>query len=119
MVDFLTASEESWKRGFETGYVRRTCDDVSEAMSGTILWHEGVPKENMSFCLVCMKTGGERYEIRPAVYKAKYQVYFLECYTDDGSYYMKRIPAADIRFWAEVRIPFTTVISFEVPEAKP
>ena len=119
MVDFQTASEESWKRGFETGYVRRTCDDVAEAMSGSILWHEGVPKEDRSICYICMKTGASRYTIRPAVYKAKYKVYFCESYTDDGSYYMERIDAHDVRFWAEVSNPFTMKLTFEVPEAKP
>lgn len=37
-MDIYTVSEESYKRGFEGGYVRGACDHVAEAMKGAIKW---------------------------------------------------------------------------------
>ena len=119
MTDKMTVAEESWKNGFEAGYTRRTCDDVAEAMSGSVIWHEGVPKEDQDICYICMKRRDRQYVIRPAVYKARTKTFFIESYTDEGDYCPERIGAGSVRYWAEVTNPMTMSVTFEVPEAKP
>lgn len=116
-ADYMTVSEEAWKNGYEAGYARGVCDETARAMDGAVIWHEGVPKTDQHFCLVCVGAGAGRYCIRPAVFKAKYGVYLLESYTDDGSYYQERISANRVRYWAEANTPFSAKFSFSVPEA--
>ena len=117
-MDKFTLQEQAWKNGFEAGYVRRTCDDVAEAMQGSIQWHEGIPQEDQNICYICHSEAKGKYVIRPAVYKKHGGVYFVSEFAGDGSYFQKRIAEEDVRYWAEVTNPFTMRISFTVPEDK-
>ena len=117
-MDYVTLQEESWKRGFEAGFIKGKLDEVAAAMNNAIVWHEGIPLEDKSYCLILQNNGGRKYTIRPAVFKKHSGVYFVEDYTEDGTYVQTRIAEEDVRWWAEVKLPFQTRVSFTVPEAK-
>ena len=114
-MDVHTISEESYKRGFEAGYVRGVCDHVAEALKGAIKWNDGIPKQDMPVCYVCQTNQDGSFTIRPAVYKKNSGVYLIEDYTEDGSYVLRRVAEEDIRLWAEVTIPFSTRFTFSPP----
>lgn len=107
-MDIYTLQEETYKRGFEAGYIRGCADNCADVMNGVITWHDGFPQEDQSVCFICYKnerTG--KYLIRPAVYRHKNRVYFVDEFAEDGGYYQVRIPRVDVKLWAEVKIPFS------------
>ena len=116
-MDKYTLQEQAWKNGFEAGYVRRTCDDVAEAMKGSVEWYEGIPKEDLHVCFIFHSDKKGQYTIRPAVYKKNAGVYLATEFEEDGEYFQRRIAEEDVRYYARVTNPFTMRISFTVPEA--
>lgn len=112
-------SEESYKNGFTDGYIRGVLDQTAEAMSGSIEWHKGIPKEDQDYCYICQPIGDERYVIRPAKYVRKYGVYYVDDFEADGSYVQRRLPQSEIYWWAHIKDPFSMRLTFTVPEAKP
>lgn len=116
MVDAMTAAEEAYKNGFAEGYTRGCLDNVADAMAGTILWHyDSKPPEDQHICYICYSERG-RHIIRPAVYKAKPGIFFVDSFDVGGAYASVRLSGADIEAWAEVRNPFSLRLSFDATE---
>ena len=111
-------SEEAYKNGYEDGYVRGVLDRTAEAMKGTIEWHEGVPKDDLPFCYICQASGIGRHVIKTARYIKDQKTYIVDEFTSgDGCYVQRRLNAKDVRYYAKLKDPFSTRITFRVPEA--
>lgn len=115
-MDKYSLQEEAWKRGFERGYARGVMDQVAQAMSGAIEWHEGLPSDDLDFCYICQALGDRNYVIRSAEYWRDRSIYMVGDYLNDDEYHTTLIPEMDVLAWAEIRDPFTAQIFFKVPE---
>lgn len=67
-MDIYTASEESYKRGFERGYTEGICDHAAELSKGAIRWHRAKPRRNVPHCLVVYRDADDEVVVSPGSY---------------------------------------------------
>lgn len=112
-MDWITASEEAWKNGFDKGYTRGTADAANErGFRSALKWHRKPPKEDMVHCLVVVGKDNRAKQVLVASYDATKRMFLAE---DPELWDCKiRINAKDAFLWGEFRLP----ISFTVPEGE-
>lgn len=111
-MDWITASEEAWKNGYEKGYTVGAADGTNEKVFRSALkWHREKPRDDVAHCLVVV--GKDRTkQVFIASYDATKRMFLAE---DPELWDCKiRIAAKDAILWAEFKLP----IAFGIPEVE-